>query len=260
MWFNNRKSSFLCQSPNRISVADNDSTLIFKLLHQIISFSHSVAVNWQVTKRCSRDSSVTPQKEQAEESVFPIFFKNVFVARFKRVPILRLLSLLSLWINSLHIRNQGQHLDCSLVILILLLLGKVTQMVMNLVNFLSIASWRRGRSPRYYRGLRQLLVGEGRVWLEWDQAPHWLHIQSKYQLVARLQCFRLVWITLEQHTWATLVVLITAAVNKNNDEVKSDQFVCNGLNKLCFYPASIDWRFNDSLSFRPSIDLDKLSL
>ena len=49
------------------------------LLHQITSFSHSVAVKRQVTNRCSRDSSFTPQKEQAEESIFPIFFKNVFV-------------------------------------------------------------------------------------------------------------------------------------------------------------------------------------
>ena len=31
------------------------------LLHQITSFSHSVAVKRQVTNRCSRDSSFTPQ-------------------------------------------------------------------------------------------------------------------------------------------------------------------------------------------------------
>lgn len=43
---------------------------------------HVVAVKWQVTRRCSRDSSITPQKEQAAESVLPIFFRKVFVTRY----------------------------------------------------------------------------------------------------------------------------------------------------------------------------------
>lgn len=82
MWLNKRKQSFLCQSPNIMFTEDNDSTLICLPLHQAISSLQSNVVKWQVTKRCSRDSSNIPQKVHNAESNLPIFFKNVFVTKY----------------------------------------------------------------------------------------------------------------------------------------------------------------------------------
>ena len=83
MWFNKRKQSFLCQSPNIMFTADNDSTLICLPLHQAISSFQSNVVKWQVTKRCSRDSSNIPQKVHNEESILPIFFqKRIIVTKY----------------------------------------------------------------------------------------------------------------------------------------------------------------------------------
>ena len=79
---NNKKSFFLFQSPSVTSTTVNDCTLISLLLHQLTSPSHSIWVNWQVTKICSRNLSVSPQKEQAEEFILPNIFKCTLVTRY----------------------------------------------------------------------------------------------------------------------------------------------------------------------------------
>ena len=72
-------------------------------------------MKWQVTKRCSRVSSNLPQKVHNEESILPIFFKNVFVTRylFTRLPIyrVRISSWISNWIFELGFSSWIFELD-----------------------------------------------------------------------------------------------------------------------------------------------------
>ena len=46
------------------------------LLHQYVRSVQRVVIMGQDINRCSRDSSAMPQKEQADDIVFPIFFSR----------------------------------------------------------------------------------------------------------------------------------------------------------------------------------------
>ena len=51
-------------------------------LHQYIMICPGGVTMGQDRNRCSRDSSAIPQKEQADDIVFPIFFSRTFVIKY----------------------------------------------------------------------------------------------------------------------------------------------------------------------------------
>ena len=77
-----KKSSFCFHRPRNTSIAVGDSKLILIFLIRAKRSDQNFKTLGQDVKRCSKDSSASPQRVKAEEDLMPILLRRKFVTRY----------------------------------------------------------------------------------------------------------------------------------------------------------------------------------